>query len=374
MKLAIISHTEHYSDPKRGLVGWGPTINELNHLADFFDEIWHIAVLYGNEAPLSAIPYTSERIHFVALQPFGGPTLTDKLHVLRQAPIVIRTVRQILDKVDYWQFRAPTGIGVFLIPWLTFFTDKPGWFKYAGNWAQENAPWGYRWQRYWLKHLQTRKVTINGRWPGQADHCLSFENPCIEEDERKIGAEAIRQKNYDGALQICFVGRLEVAKGIDRLMEALETLADKSKIAGLHLIGDGPLRSFCEAEASQLPFETHLHGFQSRAVVGQIMAECHILVLPSLAEGFPKVVAEGANYGCVPVVSDISSISQYIQQGVNGFLLSPERLEQGLLSADFQLILTHPNLKSIALAAYQMAGSFTFERYRKRIQEDILSE
>ena len=43
MKLAIISHTEHYPNQDGDIVGWGPTITEINHLLDRFEEIYHVA-------------------------------------------------------------------------------------------------------------------------------------------------------------------------------------------------------------------------------------------------------------------------------------------------------------------------------------------
>ena len=115
MKLAIISHTEHYLKDGN-IVGWGPTVAEVNHLSSMFEEIWHIAVFHEKEAPSSALPYETNRIHFVPLKASGGPRLNDKLGVLFKAPSVLSTVSRILKKVDYWQFRAPTGIGVYLIP------------------------------------------------------------------------------------------------------------------------------------------------------------------------------------------------------------------------------------------------------------------
>src|SRR5690606_41847313 len=67
--------------------------------------------------------------------------------------------------------------------YLTLFCHKKGWYKYAGNWNQKKPPLGYALQRWMLKH-QKRKVTINGSWPKQPKHCITFENPCLTEKER----------------------------------------------------------------------------------------------------------------------------------------------------------------------------------------------
>jgi hypothetical protein len=68
MKLAVISHTEHFYTTDGTLVGWGPTVTELNHLLAIFEEIYHIAVLCDEKAPKSALPYISNKIHFVPLK------------------------------------------------------------------------------------------------------------------------------------------------------------------------------------------------------------------------------------------------------------------------------------------------------------------
>src|SRR5690554_4710251 len=215
MKLAIISHTEHYRNPEGAIVGWGPTISEINHLAKDFDEIYHVAFLHPGTPPPSSLPYTRTNIHFVALTPVGGKGMGAKMKIVGSIPDVIKTVQQTLKKVDVFQLRTPTGIGVFLIPYLTLFSRKKGWYKYAGNWSQKNPPLGYAFQRSMLKS-QKRKVTINGNWPDQPNHCLTFENPCLTETEREEGLAISQMKNFAPPFSFCFVGRLEDAKGVQR--------------------------------------------------------------------------------------------------------------------------------------------------------------
>ncbi len=193
MKLAIISHTEHYKDAHGRIVGWGPTVSEINHLAEHFNTIYHVAMLHTSEAPPSSLPYLHSNIIFVPLPPSGGTTALNKLKILLQAPKTIAVVKKTLKKVDAFQLRVPTGIGVYLIPYLTYFSKKQGWYKYAGNWNQENAPLGYRLQRNLLKK-QSRKVTINGQWPAQQKHCYSFENPCLTLEDRNAGIAVIKRE------------------------------------------------------------------------------------------------------------------------------------------------------------------------------------
>ncbi len=205
MKLVVISHTEHYKKPDGTIVGWGPTINELNHLIDEFDEITHVAMLHQGTAPPSALPYVSSKIKFIALPPLGGNTFTSKLKLIISAPKVISIVSKAIKESDVFQLRTPTGIGVFLIPYLTWFVKTKGWFKYAGNWNQENPPVGYRLQRWMLKK-QKRIVTINGKWENQPEHCLTFENPCLTLEDYKNGTQMVSDKKYHAPWSFCFVG------------------------------------------------------------------------------------------------------------------------------------------------------------------------
>ena len=107
MKLAIISHTEHYTTPEGTLVGWSPTVNEINHLLELFDTIYHLAMHYEGPAPQSTMAYASERIQFIALPTVGGKGIKDKLGVLMQAPKITRMVSKTLKEVDYFQLRTP---------------------------------------------------------------------------------------------------------------------------------------------------------------------------------------------------------------------------------------------------------------------------
>lgn len=369
MKLAILSHTEHYQAGDQ-IVGWGPTVREINHLLEVFEEIWHVAVLLPGEAPASSLPYRSDRIHFVPIKPSGGPIWRDKLHALWQMPGVLNTVRQTLRQVDCFQFRAPTGIGNVLLPYLSLCCKKPGWFKYAGNWKQQPAPPGYRWQRWWLSHYQGRPVTMNGYWLDQAPHLHSFENPCLTEQEWKIAQERIQNKQFSAGMTLCFVGTLTANKGIRQLLKAI-LQTEKPVFEEILIAGDGPLRPELEALGRQSSIPVRFLGFQSREQLNEIYARSHFIALPSENEGFPKVIAEAAAYGCIPIVTDVSSIGQYVMEGKNGFLL-PDNTVQSIRQKLEALREPPVDLLPISINARKMARLFTYERYLQRISSELI--
>ncbi|SFN72532.1 Glycosyltransferase involved in cell wall bisynthesis [Bizionia echini] len=371
--LTIISHTEHYLRADGTIVGLGSTVTEINELLAVFDRIIHVAMLHTSVAPPSAIPYVSERIAFVSLPAVGGTGWQAKLGIVFHIPTILFRVRTALNQSDYFQFRAPTGIGVFTIPYLVWFTSKSGWFKYAGNWKQPHPPLAYRFQK-WLLEKQSRPVTINGFWDDQPSHCLSFENPCLTAQNILDGQATIRQKVLQYPIDFCFVGRLEVAKGLDFLLEALAQM-DRTllpRIGTIHIVGTGALQAYYEAEASALAMPVIFHGYLSRDAVHAIYKRCHGIVLPSASEGFPKVIAEAMNFGCVPIVSNVSSISHYVHHGVNGFLM--ETLDVPCLIACLAQFLSLKPGAYTGLKAHSLAdmNRFSYSFYNQRLLESVL--
>lgn len=371
MKLAIISHTAHYKRSDGTIVGWGPTINELNHLALKFEFIYHIAFLHKETPPPSAMPYEANNIDLVPLKPVGGRSLQDKFALVTSIPSVVNSVNKTLKQVDVFQLRTPTGIGVFLIPLLAIFYKKKGWYKYAGNWVQKKPPLGYAFQRWALKK-QSRKVTVNGQWEGDPPHIIPFENPCLTSGERQEGKQIIKTKLYSAPFTFCFVGRLEDAKGVQRIIDVLTTLKHNSDIEAVHFIGNGPKMNHYKTQLKNVSIPTYFHGFLSRQEVFRIYKKSQFLLLPSTAsEGFPKVIAEAMNYGCIPIVSTVSSIGQYININ-NGFPL--ENVTSAVLLKTFEKILktNHDEFLQKANKGYIVSEHFTFDHYIHRIISEIL--
>lgn len=372
-QLTIISHTEHYTKDNGDLVGLGSTVTEINHLLAVFDKIVHVAVLYGGSPPLSTLPYHSKRIEFIGLPVVGGTGILKKMEVIWQAPHILKVIHKALKDSTHFQFRAPTGIGVYVIPYLICFSSKKGWFKYAGNWKQEQAPFAYRFQR-WLLKYQSRPVTINGHWANQPKHCLSFENPCLTDIELQLGSICRKSKVLPERRSFCFVGRFEAAKGIDVFIESLKELPKsyRTLIDTVHLVGAGEDGELYQKKLEDSRILSVCHGTLSRTALHRIYEDCHFIVLPSKSEGFPKVISEALNYGCVPLVSNVSAIGQYICDGVQGILIqdvSKTGLQQKLWEC---LNITPEQFKHFILQPEDFYKQFTYSFYNDRIQNEIL--
>ena len=372
MKLLVISHTEHYYDAENKLVGWGPTVTELNHLLSIFEEIYHMAVLSGKEpAPKSALPYISNKIHFIPLKKVGGNSLKDKCKILLQIPDVLYKVQKTLKEVDYFQLRTPTAMGTYLIPYLLLVGNKKGWFKYAGNWVQNNPPISYAFQRWMLQKQRSFKVTINGEWENQPKQCITFENPCLTQENREEGKNTIPHKVNIGKINFCYVGTFNVEKGIDKILAAIEEYSH-SKLGSFYFVGDGELKEYCCTRTGEFKINVIFKGFLPKEEINEIYKLCHFIVLPSENEGFPKVIGEAMNYGCIPIVSNVSCIGQYITNKKNGFLIVPLSSEKLRAIIEECIIMDADFFKEMIETNFSLSEKFTYANYNKQLKSKIL--
>jgi glycosyltransferase involved in cell wall biosynthesis len=169
---------------------------------------------------------------------------------------------------------------------------------------------------------------------------------------------------------------LEREKGVDCILESLALLskADQKRIATVHFVGDGPHIARYQLAAQTIPIPIIFHGSLSRTAVFELYKEAHAILMPTTAsEGFPKVLAEAMCFGCIPIVSDMSSIGQYIQQAEQGFLLStvsPEALVEQLQA----LLKLEPEVYTKMLTLQRkVVNRFTFEHYIERLHTELLT-
>lgn len=373
MNLLIISHTVHFKDSDGTIKGWGPTVREINFLSTKFQHITHLGALHEGPAPDSCLPYLSENIRFIPLPPSGGKTILSKLKSVFKAPEIIKKINAQLENNDALQLRVPTGIANYILPYLTFKSRRPlTWVKYAGNWNQSNAPAGYAFQRWWLKNNFLKcPVTINGSWQNQPVHCHTFENPCLDEHERIEGKKLIAVKEYIPPYTACFIGRMEAEKGVKRIIDALPEFKAQ-RIHTIHFIGEGKDRHMFQKLADlQKEVKCIFHGSVDRTLIPELLSKSHFILLPSTAsEGFPKAIAEGANYGAIPIVSNVSSICQYVNDQ-NGYIWDSD--------TDFSSWLKNIDLSPYQLSArskkgYEWSSLFTYENYFKKLQLLILND
>jgi glycosyltransferase involved in cell wall biosynthesis len=331
MRLLIVSHTPHYL--KSGtVVGWGPTVREIDYLANLFDEVVHIAPLHTEAAPASALAYHSRKVINRFVKPAGGEQFSAKVKALTRVPSYSRILFDEFMKSDVVHVRCPANISLVASVSLAFIREPNyRWIKYAGNWQPiEREPTSYKFQRWWLRMGMHRGVTtVNGKWPDQSEKTYSFFNPCLTEKEIAIGKYLAEKKQLVEPIKILFVGAVNRSKGVDRVLIIARALKEQGVRFEVDIVGDGLERATFEELASFYELESHVrfHGWISREELATFYARAHFLLLPSKSEGWPKVLSEAMAYGAVPITSNVSSIPQIIKDIGAGVALPVDNIE-----------------------------------------------
>lgn len=362
MRILIISHTEHFRGEDGRIYGWGPTIREINHYPELFEEVVHIAPLHPGPPPASALPY-NDHIRYIPVQPAGGPRLIDKLGILAAYPRYLRLFYRHFKTADLIHIRCPANISLAaqLLAEIRF-PSKKRWIKYAGNW---NPPGkeaiSYRLQRFLCRHSRSGMVSVNGSWPDQKEHIHTFVNPCLTQQELEKGRQAVVTKPDFQTCRLIFIGRMERAKGVYTILDALTLLEQQNIAFHIDFIGAGPAlndaRSFA-AKHGKPGAVINVHGPISKEKIPDYLGQAHFMLLPSTAsEGWPKVLSEAMAFGTVPIVSAVSSMPAIIRENQLGTVLaqpSGQALAEAILTLvnDAKTYLTYRNNGPTFAAGY----------------------
>ncbi len=119
-----------------------------------------------------------------------------------------------------------------------------------------------------------------------------------------------------------FMGRLEVPKGVDRIIDAFNALPTHYETA-LVIAGDGPEAARLQEKAKQGARAKDI-SFTGRVDnVGHWLSSSKFCLSASLSEGMSNALLEAMSYGVIPVVSRVSGVSDVVEHEVNGFLFEP---------------------------------------------------
>jgi colanic acid/amylovoran biosynthesis glycosyltransferase len=145
-----------------------------------------------------------------------------------------------------------------------------------------------------------------------------------------VYAPALERSERAGAVKILFVGRLLHGKGLVLLFEAIAALRRRGLDVTATVVGDGPGRAEARRDVAALGVSDHVRFLGS---IGQddLRAQyvrADIFCLPSFAEGIPVVAMEAMAMELPVVSTRIMGVPELIDDGVNGLLVAPGRVDQ----------------------------------------------
>jgi glycosyltransferase involved in cell wall biosynthesis len=167
------------------------------------------------------------------------------------------------------------------------------------------------------------------------------------------------------------VGALNEHKGVPKIIDAFLQI-QSDQIGDIHFVGDGHQKEEFIKKAKKLSYNFIFHGFLPKDKIQEIYKKAHFILLPSKSEGFPKVIGEGMNFGCIPIVSDISCIGDYVKHKENGYLIE-KPISTNHLVLQIKESLTLENEVYLKWIAYnfKIAEKFTYSYYNRRVKNEI---
>jgi glycosyltransferase involved in cell wall biosynthesis len=176
------------------------------------------------------------------------------------------------------------------------------------------------------------------------------------------------------AFNVLFLGRMTNLKGGDLLLRAAARVRGIGG-AGLTLTfaGDGPSRPAWEHLSESLGVHATFTGWVEGRAREALFRQASIVAVPSVwPEPFGLVGLEAGAYGVPAVAFDVGGVSEWLRDGINGWMVPAEGGERALGDALASIQRQAATLGSMRAGARRVAEELSLDRH-VAILEDVLS-
>jgi len=348
----------------------GAHLGRPQALSELFDET-RIVVPCDDKGPREGeIPLTGHRLTIVPLSHPPGYGWKRKVGLIpwfaRYGPVLLREVLY----ADAVHTPIPGDIGT-LGMLLAWFLRKPLFVRHCGNWFAPRTVAEHFWKWFMERFAGGKNVMLA---TGGAPEPPSRRNPYVRwifsttlTEQQLKKCATLREANFGLNPRLIIVGRQEEEKGTGVVIQSLPFIQKTFPGVTLEVLGDGAdLPKFKEL-AKVLGFEKKVvfHGRVTHEEVLKHLKQADLFCLPTISEGFPKVVLEALACGLPVITTPISVLPQLIMNGC-GVLLK-ERTPEALAEA-VQFCLSDANrYREMSRIAIQTAQQYSLERWRDTI-------
>ncbi|HEB71325.1 MAG TPA: glycosyltransferase family 1 protein [Nitrospirae bacterium] len=175
---------------------------------------------------------------------------------------------------------------------------------------------------------------------------------------------------------IVAAGRLSPEKGHKYLVDAVHKMRESSFEVSIVVCGEGVCESDLKRRARKLGVYDKFRFVGFRRDINDIFNAMDLLVLPSLTEGLPNVVLEAFACKKPVVATDVGGVPEVVEDGVNGFLVPPERPDL-MAEAMAKILGSADEARRMGEAGYDTVKSnFNFQNQAKKLEkiyEEVLA-
>lgn len=372
MNFVIITHVTHIIDNNE-YFAYTPYVSEMNVWAKYVEELIVVAPIIKTDKTPVDTAYEHQNIQFIPIEGFDILSLKGIFSAVLKIPIIGWKIYKAMQNADHIHLRCPGNIGMLGCLLQVLFPNTPKTAKYAGNWdPQSKQPWTYQLQQWILGNTfltRNMQVLVYGDWEGSSKNIKPFFTATYQE----IDKLPIPKKELKGRIDFVFVGTLVKGKNPLYAIQLVEFLYKKGYDVHLCLYGEGTERIRLKQYiiANQLEAVIELEGNQSKDTVKNAYQNSHFVVLPSDSEGWPKAIAEGMFWGCVPVGTSVSCVPFMLDQGKRGVLLTMN-LEKDAKQIEI-LLNTPTDFDTKSENASKWSRNYTLDIFEREIS-DLLKQ
>jgi glycosyltransferase involved in cell wall biosynthesis len=204
---------------------------------------------------------------------------------------------------------------------------------------------------------------VYGEWKHQSKNIKSFFTATyLESDKKNIVA-----RDFKSEITFLFVGSLSVGKQPLYAIQLIQLLRKTNEQCKLHIYGDGILKQelIDYIKQNSLDDDVVLFGNQNQEIIKKAYQNSHFLMLPSLSEGWPKVIAESMFWGCLPIATPVSCVANMLDDGKRGLLLT---MNPKIDSNEISTIIHNEKLyQDMSNKALQWSRYFTLDVFENEI-------
>lgn len=322
MKFVIITSVNHIK--KEALFfGYAPYIREIDVWIKYVEEVIIVAPLVKGNVSEIDIPYNRKKIDFRKVPHFSLTSFKNTVLSIFKIPVILWRIFWAMKNADHIHLRCPGNIGLLGCFVQVFFPKKIKTAKYAGNWdPQSKQPWTYKLQKRILSNTFLTKnmtVLVYGDWKNQTKNIKPFFTATYSEKEKN----AIEKPFLNSVIEFVFVGSLVSGKSPLYAIKLAQELIKRGHNSILNLYGDGVERDSLEQYIKENRLENNilLKGNQNKETLKKAYQKSHFVILPSKSEGWPKAIAEGMFWGCVPISTKVSCVPYMLDYEKRGILI-----------------------------------------------------
>jgi alpha-maltose-1-phosphate synthase len=169
------------------------------------------------------------------------------------------------------------------------------------------------------------------------------------------------ERTTNGPFRILFVGGVGQRKGVKYLLEAYKQM----RTDNTELVLAGPMVGSGRALEQYRGMYTYLGRLDQKDVIRE-MHRCHVLVLPSVFEGFGLVIPEAMATGIPVIASTHTAGPEIIREGEDGFVLAPDDVS-GLATRLSWLAGHRAGTAVMGRAAAERAHAFSWDAHAERV-------